>query len=233
MAGWTSPDRDLTIWDGTIQAKNFSFNGQSLDDRYVNVAGDTMTGDLNIVSSTAAGTLRLQGDDGTNYSFVALYSSDATPKIWFQIHTKSPTDHLYKIAYWNGSSFVEAFTLDDAGISYQNHAESRPSRALETIYQNTTGHPILVYGSVKVAYDDLGDNVCYVSILTGSSSPPGTLVQRLGAVANINFVGVLVDYWEISHPFSFVVQPNHYYKLTATVTGSAFATLDVWNEVNF
>ena len=48
MAGWSCPDRDLMIWDGTLKANNFIINGENLDDRYVNISGDTMTGDLTI-----------------------------------------------------------------------------------------------------------------------------------------------------------------------------------------
>ncbi len=46
MAGWSSKDREEIEWDGTIKAKKFINNGQSIDDKYVDITGDTMTGDL-------------------------------------------------------------------------------------------------------------------------------------------------------------------------------------------
>lgn len=59
MAGWSSKDMEEIAWDGTIRAKkfvggDFTINGQTLDDRYVNVTGDTMTGALNLNLGGAA-----------------------------------------------------------------------------------------------------------------------------------------------------------------------------------
>ena len=46
MGGWSCADRELIEWDGTIRAKNFLYTSGSLDSRFVNVTGDTMTGTL-------------------------------------------------------------------------------------------------------------------------------------------------------------------------------------------
>lgn len=51
MAGWMSPDRETIEWDGTIKAKRFKKIGTDASDDFVNITGDTMTGNLEIDAS--------------------------------------------------------------------------------------------------------------------------------------------------------------------------------------
>lgn len=81
MAGWTSPDRNLNHWDGTLSAIDFEGDGSKLTNLpapdltdYARLDGATFTGDVNInavlnvvdtLSNDANGLFTIDGSKGT------------------------------------------------------------------------------------------------------------------------------------------------------------------------
>lgn len=86
---------------------------------------------------------------------------------------------------------------------------------LDTVIQNTSGKFILVYGSLELKLLSAGD-AAYIDIFTDASSSPTTLVQSVGWRS----LNTDVDQ-QLYLPFSFIVQPNHYYLLTSNTSGGA------------
>lgn len=124
-------------------------------------------------------------------------------------------------------------TLNISGKSTQAHTASTPARALNTTYQNTTGHPIIVYGSATCVFsDNLSADIAYFQCLTNAANPPTTIVCEGGCNLNA-FVVVTNSVFSEKFGFFFVVQPNHYYRINSTATGIGSVTLNYWNEVNF
>lgn len=113
------------------------------------------------------------------------------------------------------------------------HAQSQPARALGTIYQNTTGHPIIVYGSASCLWtDNNAADLAYFTCYSDSASTPVTVRMKAGTTNNVflvvaNLVAVQ------SFPFYFVVANGDYYRIVKTISGAGTVTLDIWNEVNF
>jgi len=120
--------------------------------------------------------------------------------------------------------------LDARYITGFDHTQ--PVRALDTIYQNTSGRPLTIYGSIKFAYDDNPDFPCYATVKTGASNPPTTTRQIIGNKTIINFIGIILLYREDSFSFWAVVPTGQFYTIAVTVGGAAFAALDVWNEIS-
>lgn len=134
---------------------------------------------------------------------------------------------------------VEPTTQNDIDIGsadkkfkeiYVYHAQTQPSRALDTIYQNTTGHPIIVYGSCEfVSAQDTSN--CYADCKTDSSNPPTTIRQRIGHDSIAAEQLEIIDNTKIG--FFMVVADDDYYTITTTTGGTNTITLLYWNEVDF
>lgn len=107
------------------------------------------------------------------------------------------------------------------------HTESAPSRALNTVYQNTKLTPIQVYGSVSIQTSLSGD-VGKAIVLTGASSPPTTVKQETGYHSS-----ALVGAVNRTEVFFFVVQSNEFYSLNSSTAGGASVDLGFWQEVDF
>lgn len=132
---------------------------------------------------------------------------------------------------YDGHFFSLSHPLDVTGPVYQDGDFSTPTRALDTIYQNTTGHTIVVIGSANCLYLDDNMNLAYFDCQTGSSSPPTTLNQRGGCTASA-FVVTANSAFLVSYPFNFEVPAGHYYRIKTTITGIGAVVLDKWREVN-
>ncbi len=87
------------------------------------------------------------------------------------------------------------------------------SRALDTVYQNTTGQPLLVTISINVGTSD------FISVFVelGDTTPDTAVADILNGVG----LGVVIDI-----PISFIVPNLAYYKVAKT--GSP--TIDLWTE---
>ena len=109
-------------------------------------------------------------------------------------------------------------------------SQSQPVRALNTVYQNILAGALIVYGSINFKYDDKPDFPCYARLYTRTANPPTTVRQIIGNRHIINFIGIIVDYWEHSFSFYIIVPAGHYYTITTTTGGAAVGVLDVWNE---
>jgi hypothetical protein len=118
------------------------------------------------------------------------------------------------------------------------HTQTQPGRALSVpgtnnIYRNTTGHPIMVYGDVTCLADNGGINsIAYITLMTGSSSPPTTEVQRAGIKQKAFFI-LKNDALDGYFTFFMVVADDDYYEIISTTQGGATVTLTNWNEVDF
>jgi len=102
-------------------------------------------------------------------------------------------------------------------------AVSQPSRALNTIYQNNTGRPLLVFvscGCTRVATNDYA----YMLAYTGDSTPPTTLVAGAG---HGDQGAASRDEFEIA----FAVPIGHYYRIVTYTYGTSTVILDYWTEV--
>lgn len=84
MAGWTSPDRDLIDWDGTIRAKKYIGDGSGL----TGVAG---TGEINTGSSVGTGAGIFKEKSGVDLVFKSLaasganiYMNSGANQVWFE-----------------------------------------------------------------------------------------------------------------------------------------------------
>lgn len=116
------------------------------------------------------------------------------------------TDTEYCTYSASGTQIVCNSTVAGAGFTTQNVVTG--SRALTTVYQNTTGKTMFITVSVSGAtgfstYD-----------ITDSSSSPSTVVAH-------NYSGNAVTPWLTS---SFMVLNNNYYEVSAT------GTIQYWTE---
>lgn len=181
------------------------------------------------------GTNSFPADSVSNFNF---YSPNLEDTLTINFLAEAASGRiLYAGATNTFSTSNSNFTVNGdftvTGESYQNHAASQPSRALSTIYQNTTGHPIIVYGSISITYNDnSAADIGWFEIRTDSASTPTTVVERGGVYNSFNAVLPNSAYQQYI-PFFFVVQNNHYYRIVPTVAGAGACTIDKWNEVNF
>ncbi len=106
--------------------------------------------------------------------------------------------------------------VDDQASGGFNLVQSQPARALDTIYQNTSGHTILV--SVTVEFNQ-NVNGTRVTVQVASATPPVTVIASLG------------DYGQTALAWDSVVTfavPSNYYYRVATVSGTP--VLQYWTE---
>lgn len=119
--------------------------------------------------------------------------------------------------------------LTDDTISLdRSHASTQPVRAFATTYRNTTGHPIIVFGDVKVKHYD--NTNAFASLKTDGASPPVTVVQITGGSTQFSVTPrPRTSYFT----FFMVVADDDYYRIDTTTAGTSTVTLGRWNEVDF
>lgn len=98
-----------------------------------------------------------------------------------------------------------------AGVSSQ----SQPTRAIGTIYQNTTGKTVFVTASIELAL------ASSIEVLSDSSATPSTVIAEAGLALTVaSLAGT------ITVSVTFIVLNENYYEITASGT----ATLEKWTE---
>lgn len=138
------------------------------------------------------------------------------PKTWTvgEFVTKAMLDEQIKenMVYLKGEADKHAtVTLSDV----------TSSRAIGTVYQNTSGKIMLVSIEAGCSASGAGD-ASYVYAATGASNPPTMKVSGGGITA-----GSLSGNWTLF----FAVQPSYYYKMFEThAGGGATPTLYKWIE---
>lgn len=213
----------ITLTGDTIglnQAANYSWSG-------THNFGD----DVTIEVSTS--TFRISNaNDGDAYFY--FFSSAVGDDFRLGVNGSGVWDIL------DGNVHIErSLTVDEdinavsgtyTGTVTRQAAVTSPSRALSTIYQNTTGHAVRVRGSVALLYtDNNSTDTAYVDCRTGSSSPPTTEEDRVGVTTSAFAVLTNSAYISVYH-FDFEVPNNHYYRVLPTTTGAGTATLVRWRE---
>lgn len=196
--------------------QTFSINGTDIFAR-----DNSWTGDNTFEVSAGQFTISNQQDADAFFYF----NSSAGGTAWYGV---------------NSEGFVEMGGLDVhilndlevTGYSYQNKSISTPSRALNTTYQNTTGHTIRVQGSISCLWSDNNSaDVASFVCLTDSASTPTTEVDS-GGVPTSQFIitanAAFIGYFH----FDFEVANNHYYRITTTTAGAGTTTLRTWRESN-
>ena len=102
-------------------------------------------------------------------------------------------------------------------------APTNPSRAFDTVYQNTTSGNLLVLVSVNMALSNITHDLA-ATLKIGTSSPPTITVSSidLGYDSTYSFGcgGVCVA----------VVPPNYYYEVYTLQTNSLYFNLLSWSE---
>lgn len=104
------------------------------------------------------------------------------------------------------------------------------SRAIDaTVYENTSGRPLIVTINVQSSLSDLSDGGnSLVTIHCDSGSTPTTQIGVIGLTHN---VGGATGTLYVGLTATFVVLPSYYYKATASnVVGGAAPTLLDWFE---
>ena len=242
--------RNYTLWDWdnnkVVFEQDLDMNNNDLVEvgviyggkgKFIN-ASTSHTTEQVIIKHDTGRCLRILGA-GAYESQGGIYFGDGT----YCYIDEDQDDHLH----FYGSKGIRAhmsyggfevdggtFTAQD-GISYQLHASTTSmagvSRALDTDYQNTTGHPILVHGSIECQVASFNTDDAYVEVKTDGDSTPTTLWQRIGIDKNEETGQDGGAYLKFS--FQIVVQDNDYYGVYATTNGSGAVTLLTWNETNF
>ena len=104
------------------------------------------------------------------------------------------------------------------------------SRAIDgTVYQNTSGRPLIVTINVKVDVDDISSSGnSRVTIVCDSNATPTTTVM----VLRLSTDGVGTDQTGIDAYLSgtLVVLPSYYYKATAAAANQTTPTIQDWFE---
>lgn len=99
---------------------------------------------------------------------------------------------------------------------------SQPSRAIGTIYQNTSGKLLIVVASIAldtVAATDTAKCTALNDTVTPPVSEDGQIESNLGAVGQTETLQIII-----------LVPSGNYYEITSTVTGTGTATLIKWTE---
>ena len=250
--GWNTSTNSWICGNNPLSA-NPSWSTTLLLDPATNGNDPLINDDDDLIFGTSSDWL-VQYDEGVDNQLLfitANTSAVATTDPMFEIlvgTTPTANQEIFGIAKGTQATNTPLFTVDEDGdvkanasgsVVYFNHAHSRPTRALNTTYQNTTGHPIIVYGSVKcIAFDSTvngTDDKAYVDIKTDSATPPTTTVLRTGIFNMDPLAGIASTYVELNFAFNFVVQDTHYYLLDDIVGGAATCALDPanWSEVDF
>lgn len=100
-----------------------------------------------------------------------------------------------------------------------------PTRAIGTIYQNTTGRPIIVIASALCVQGVETDNA-YIGAYIGTVSPPATLQLNAGLRSMAS--GSPKTEYAVA---IFCVPNDYYYKIDKVEGGSGTVALNKWREV--
>jgi hypothetical protein len=170
---------------------------------------DTHGGLTDIVNDT---TPQLGGDLSTNNNKVNIDYSSSTNKGWLHAHSDgvelASTDKLYLEAVTD--VYIEPGAGNRVKISNMDTTESQPTRAIDTVYQNTTGKLLMVTVTV-------GCNASSGQALIGASNPPTTVVANPGTVTAANTF----------FPTTFIVPVGYYYEI---LTSSGVISKWYWTE---
>ena len=182
---------------------------------YLLLAGGTMTGAIVFAAGQTGTYLLLAG--GTMSGAIAMGTHKITgldaPTDSADAARKSEVDAetTARIADVDAEETARIADVDAVEAKLDDVTWSEPARALDTIYQNTTGKILFVAATLSFGTSE----TIYGKI--GSSSPPGTIVAYIGAGSGSTSRGAV----------SFIVPINWYYKLEI-VAGTP--TLNEWHE---
>jgi len=125
----------------------------------------------------------------------------------------------------------EAYLADSSrGVDdYARVSQMRPviddvtaSRALDTVYQNTQGRPILCIVTVR-CIGNANNDTAFADAMVGETSPPAVSQGRCGNTggpARSNY-----------HSISFTVPDNEYYEIESSVGGTGTISKTSWVEI--
>ena len=99
------------------------------------------------------------------------------------------------------------------------------TRAVDTIYQNTSGRPMLVVISYSGSKGAAADN-CYGTMQIEDATPPTAYFGNAGFAGAAGTALQDGFFWVTA-----TVPNNYYYRLTKTEGGSSALTLNKWVEV--
>ena len=103
---------------------------------------------------------------------------------------------------------------------------SAPVRALDTVYQNTTGRPILCVVSVRCLRESSVGASAFVRCKIDTDTPP-LFVHLSGGLAAIDN-----KYMDGMEALVFAVPPGYYYMVETDVVGAtSYVVLSYWREV--
>jgi len=144
-----------------------------------------------------------------------------TPKTWTvgEIVTKAMLDEQIKA----NEDYLKAETdkLDDITVA-------EPTRAIDgTVYQNSTKIrfvSITILSNIPINSTNAN---AFIEILSDVSTPPTTVRGDLG-FASVTTPATVTE--QAYFTISFMVLPNHYYKVTSTTSGSATVGKVEWHE---
>jgi len=138
--------------------------------------------------------------------------------------TTRTTGDLITASIWN-TDLVDNLNylktnLDNLNVCSQ--ADVTSSRAIGTIYQNTSGK-IKIVGVTVAAYSSSTNSELDVSAVCGASTPPLTNVVQNYSVIPITNVHHRV-------PVTFVVPKNYYYQIARSYIGTGTPFISEWIE---
>ena len=185
MAGWDSPDRDLQIWHGTLQADNFKGDGSRLtgltatgDNLGNHIATQTISGSIIDMTGTISGATiwgdgsnltGIVGGGGTNlwasYANAVLYPISTTQTI--------SGANLYASGTVSGSYIVSRGDVSGAyiwgdgskltGIAGGGGYSESSGALLYTVYQVTSGAQLQKYNQTSGATHVASGSIHYAS----------------------------------------------------------------------
>ncbi|NJD76277.1 MAG: hypothetical protein FIB08_04170 [Candidatus Methanoperedens sp.] len=155
-----------------------------------------------LAGATSLGTADLYAPDipGAIYNKVYIFTFPPTQSGLYDIRVKCTGKNVASSAYGIGFSRIQIKKIDGlvGGVSTQtNVTASRVSDG--TVYQNTSGKPIMVTFSCYYA-----SGIVTITAFTDAANPPTTQVGTDTAQTNM---GGSVSFW---------VLPGNYYKINAT-----------------
>ena len=110
--------------------------------------------------------------------------------------------------------------VDTVNAKLDDVTVSQPTRAIGTIYRNTSGkimHAVIQVTNTTTA----GTHVAAIGMLIGASSPPATVLGIAGTVFTVGVFYVTA---------TFEVPPDYYYEVTDESSGGGVTALDRWTE---
>ena len=113
-----------------------------------------------------------------------------------------------------GNSFLPSYSI--------------PARNLNTTYQNGTRLRLVIVQAMYFYNGATGNSNAYVVGKTDAATPPTTVVGQVGIIAgaslpaNLSFELTVVLF----------VQPNHYYRVDSTVSGTGGVVNGIWLEMD-